>query len=122
MYVSGGFDDAFAQQTLEHLNADVRCWTVRLLCDEKNVSASILPKLVELARKDASAVVRLQLACSARRLPADQCLPIVRELLLRSDDAGDRDIPLLIWWAIESKATSARDGVTSLFGDAQMWK
>src|SRR6185437_723698 len=52
LYVSGGFDDAFALKTLAHVNPDVRSWTVRLLCDEKSVSASIQQKLVELARSE----------------------------------------------------------------------
>jgi putative membrane-bound dehydrogenase-like protein len=121
LYVSGGFDDAFAADLLAHINPDVRAWTVRLLCDEKNVSASIQPKLVELARKDPSAFVRMQLACSARRLPAEQGLPIVRELLQRSEDATDRFIPLLLWWAMEDKAASARDQVTELFSQRQIW-
>jgi putative membrane-bound dehydrogenase-like protein len=122
LYVSGGFDDAFAADLLAHVNPDVRAWTVRLLCDEKNVSASIQPKLVELAKRDESAFVRMQLACSARRLPADQGLPIVRELLQRSEDANDRDIPLLLWWAMEDKAASARDQVTELFSQKQLWE
>lgn len=122
LYVSGGFDDAFAEQIIAHLNADVRAWTVRLLCDAKNVSAAILPRLVELARKDSSPQVRMQLACSARRLPADQALPIVKELLLRSEDSGDRYIPLLLWWAVEDKAGNARDAVTAMFARPDLWQ
>ena len=122
LYVSGGFDDAFAAGLLDHANPDVRAWTIRLLCDEKNVSASLLPKLIELARKDASAAVRMQLACSARRLPADQALSIVRELLLRSEDATDRYIPLLLWWAIEDKAQSGRDRISEIFTQLAIWQ
>lgn len=122
LYVSGGFDDAFALQTLNHVNPDVRSWTVRLLCDDKSVSASIQQKLVELARSEPQVTVRMQLACSARRLPADQAMPIVRQLLLRSEDISDRYIPLLLWWAIEDKATAGRDRVVEIFSDPQIWQ
>ena len=65
------------------------------------------------ARKsDPSPVVRSQLPCSARRLPSADALPILRELMLRDADAGDRYIPLLIWWAVEQQvsASPARRG------------
>src|SRR5207237_258837 len=39
------------------------------------------------------------LACSAKRLPVDDALPLIGELLL--GDAHDPHIPLLIWWALE---------------------
>jgi hypothetical protein len=66
--------------------------------------------------------VRSQLASSARRLPASQCLPIVRALLARSEDVEDIHIPLLLWWAIESKAGSDRDAVIALFGEPAVWE
>ena len=64
---------------------------------------------------------RDQLACSARRLPAEDDLAIVRNLLLRDEDAGDNRLPLLLWWAIESKAGSDRAQVTGLFHEAALW-
>src|SRR5262249_52398193 len=36
-------------------------------------------------------------------------LPILRELLQRSEDAKDPHIPMLLWWAIENKALAARE-------------
>lgn len=121
LYVSGGFDDEVAAGMLQHENADVRAWTVRLLCDEKQVSAAIEPRLVELARNDKSATVRMQLACSARRLSADQAMPIVRELLGHWQDVTDRYIPLLLWWAVEDKAVSGREQVLAMFQSPQIW-
>src|SRR5207302_6464341 len=109
LYVSAGFDDAFALKTLYHVNEDVRTWTVRLLCDPKKVTAEMATALVALARTDSSSTVRSQLACSAKRLPGPDCLVIVRELLRRDEDANDPHIPLLLWWAIEDKAISHRE-------------
>ena len=65
--------------------------------------------------------VRSQLACSARRLPAPDALPIVRALLARSEDAGDIHMPLLLWWAIEAKAGTDPDAVLAMFEDRSVW-
>jgi putative membrane-bound dehydrogenase-like protein len=121
LYVSGGFDDIVAIEFLTHPNEDVRTWTVRLLGDAKKVSASILHRLVAIARNDTSCTVRSQLACSAKRLPGRDALAIVRELLRRSEDINDPHIPLLIWWAIEDKAVSDRDLVLGLLADTGAW-
>jgi putative membrane-bound dehydrogenase-like protein len=122
VYVSGGFNDNVARQTLDHANEDVRTWTVRLLGDAKKVSVPIRNRLVRLAKHDPSPAVRNQLACSCKRLPAADALPIVRQLLRRDEDAQDPQIPLLLWWAIEAKAVSDRDAVLGLLGDAEAWR
>ena len=121
-YVSGGFSDELAGRLLRHPDEDVRAWTVRFLGDARKVSPAVQKQLVEVASKDTSATVRNQLACSAKRLPAGQALPLIRELLQRDEDAGDPQIPLLVWWAIEDKAVSDRGDVLDLFAAPAMWK
>jgi putative membrane-bound dehydrogenase-like protein len=122
LYVSGGFDDTLAATLLSHANEDVRAWTVRLLGDAKKVAPEIQRRLVETAKTDASCVVRNQLACSCKRLPAKDGLPIVWELLKRSEDLNDPQIPLLLWWAIEDKAVSAREMVRCFLDVAEAWR
>jgi putative membrane-bound dehydrogenase-like protein len=121
LYVSGGFNDDIAVSLLGHANEDVRAWTVRLLGDAKRVAPTLAPRLAAMAASDPSPTVRSQLACTAKRLPAADCLPIVRALLHRSEDGDDPHIPLLIWWAIENKAISDREAVLSLFADRDLW-
>jgi putative heme-binding domain-containing protein len=118
----GGFDDAFAERTLGHPEEYVRAWTVRLLGDKRHVSPKTATVLMRLAKSDPSAIVRSQLACTAKRLPASAALPIVAELLQHDRDAADPQIPLLIWWAIESKAASDRDAVLALVERPETWK
>ncbi|HEY1858955.1 MAG TPA: HEAT repeat domain-containing protein [Gemmataceae bacterium] len=122
LYVSGGFDEALAEKLLTHANEDVRTWTIRFLGDAKKVSPDIRRQLVATARTDASPTVRSQLACTCKRLPTKDALPIVRELLQRSEDEGDPHIPLLLWWAIEDKAIAHRDLVLGLLDKPEMWK
>src|SRR6266542_741594 len=120
--VVGGFDDAFAEKLLKHPEADIRAWTIRLLGDSKKASATHEKQFVDLARTDPSPAVRNQLACSAKRWPGKFTLLIIRELLQRTEDASDPQIPLLIWWAIESKALSHRDQVVELFQSTALWQ
>lgn len=57
--------------------------------------------LLELAKNDPSSRVRLTLAGAAQhRLPEDLRLPILLALADRSEDAHDRFIPKLIWYAL----------------------
>jgi putative heme-binding domain-containing protein len=85
------------------------------------VSASTASRLTKLATTEPASVVRAQLACSARRLPAEQGLPIVSALMRRSEDVNDRYIPLLLWWAIEEKTATDRDAVLAMLADKDAW-
>jgi putative membrane-bound dehydrogenase-like protein len=122
LYVSGGFNDELALALIQHPNEDVRTWTVRLLGDAKKVSPGIAERLVTLAQNETSPVVRNQLACSAKRLPGKDALPIVRALLQHHEDVNDPQIPLLLWWAIEDKAISDREQALGLLGTPAAWQ
>ena len=119
LHASGGFNEGVAAYLLEHPTEDVRSWTVRLVCDTDPVSASTASRLAKMATTGAASVVRAQLACSARRLPAEQGLPIVSALMRRGEDVNDRYIPLLLWWAIEEKAATDRAAVLAILADKE---
>ena len=119
--LSGGFDDAAAARLLRHDDPYVRAWTVRLLCDDRSINKPLARQLAKLAATEPHVEVRVQLACSARRLPATDGLPIVRGLLTRDEDVDDVFVPLLLWWAIEAKAEEGRDLITSALGEASLW-
>jgi putative heme-binding domain-containing protein len=118
---SGGLDEATALGLLDHDDPYVRLWTARLLCDPKEVSPAVASKLADRARVEPDVEARSQLACSARRLPASDSLPIVRNLLAHSEDLDDPHLPLLLWWAIEAKAASDRQAVLALFREPTFW-
>ncbi|VAX38531.1 hypothetical protein MNBD_PLANCTO02-2731 [hydrothermal vent metagenome] len=119
---SGGFNETIAAKTLSHPNPFVRSWTARLLGDRNHVSDAIALQLAQLAKNEQNPEVRSQLACSAKRLSGKHCLLIVKELLTHQLDVSDPHIPLLIWWAIESKAKSNRQQVVEMFADASFRK
>ncbi len=117
----GGFDDAFALQSLAHPDEFIRLWTLRLLGDSKKISPALQAAALKRAQVESSSEVRAQLASTCKRLPGPDALPIVRELLLRADDAKDKHIPLLLWWALENKAITDRDRILRLFEDSTFW-
>jgi putative heme-binding domain-containing protein len=82
----------------------VRRWSVKMI-GEQNRDAG---DLVRLAKTEKHPEVRAQILASAKRLSADAALP-----LLWSGDAEDESghLPLLAWWALESKAEKERAAV-----------
>lgn len=122
LYVSGGFDEALAGELLTHPSAAVRSWTVRLIGDDGLVPPALHEPFMKLVADETDATVRCQLACSAKRLPGEQALPIAAAMLARDSDAADAFIPLLVWWAIEDKAVSDRDRVLAIFTKKAIWR
>jgi putative membrane-bound dehydrogenase-like protein len=120
LHVSGGLDDDLAGLLLSHPGEYVRAWTVRLLGDEGRVSPALAQRLVDLTATDASVIVRSQLAATARRLSGVDGLPIVKGLLVRGLDRDDPHVPLLLWWALESRALSDADRLLAFFGGRQI--
>jgi putative membrane-bound dehydrogenase-like protein len=118
----GELDEAALRRALRHPSEHLRRWAVRLLGDRNSVGAGTREALAALARSEPDVEVRSQLASSAKRLPAGQAFPIIRALLTRDEDATDKHLPLLLWWAIESKADSGREELLALVSDPAVWK
>jgi putative heme-binding domain-containing protein len=116
-------DSDVAVTLLGHGDPFVRAWTVRLLCDHYQVEPVIARALTNLAAKEPYIEVRKQLASSARRLPAKDALPIIRNLLNYDEDSKDLHQPLMLWWAIEAKASdgSRKEILDLLFADKDVW-
>lgn len=143
LYQAGQFDQSTARAALAHPYPPVRYWAVRLLSDDigfshkrtdqgyvdslgtlpggpTRVEQPLFELLVALARTEPDAEVRSQLAASARRLPVDQALALVRVLLTRDEDISDPYVPLLCWWVLEYNFDRHREEVLELFEDADL--
>jgi putative membrane-bound dehydrogenase-like protein len=112
---------------LRHSNPHVRRWMVRLWgerprgADDGAADDRADAELATLARQEADAEVRAQLACTAKRLPTAAALPVIAALLTHDADVSDPYIPLLIWWALESKAND-HAAVVELWHDPSIWQ
>ena len=104
-----------------HTSADVRRWGVRLVCDDEQVDASTLESLLALAKTEQNPLVLSQIACSAKRLPADAALKVVSSLLDRELPAEDLHLPHLIWWAIEKHSDDYALIEQSLLKQDSLW-
>lgn len=98
---------------LNHRDPHVRRWAVRLLGDTRAVTKRQRAALVALAAREPDLAVRGQIASSAGRLPVDDCLPILEQLLTHRRDAADSHLPLLIWWALEGHCQTHADEVVA---------
>ena len=110
------------RRCLSHSDQDIRGWAVRLLGDGRRAPPPVARSLIALAHSETSPRVRSQLASTAKRLDGDVALSIVAALLTHDEDAADRHIPLLLWWAIEAKAVSHRQDVLRLLDDGTVWR
>lgn len=99
-----------------------RVWMIRRLGDLGILPEPFAQDLLDAASEDQSVHVRSQLASTAKRLPGKQGLPILKNLSHRDEDATDPHMPLLIWWGVESKATSDRDLVLELFNTSDSYQ
>ncbi|MSU36204.1 MAG: c-type cytochrome [Pedosphaera sp.] len=118
----GGLTEVEALKALDHSDPFVRLWTVRLLGDTHRIPSNLASQLSALAGKEPNLEVRNQLAATAKRLPARDGLAVVRALALRTEDATDNRIPLLLWWAIEAQCEEHRNEVLQLFEDPNFWR
>jgi putative membrane-bound dehydrogenase-like protein len=107
---------------LAHPNPHVRRWAVRLLGDQGVRQADTATALAERATVEPDVEVRSQLASSARRLSAGQGVPVVRALIRHEADAGDKHLPLLLWWALEGHAEDGREELLRLVADPASWR
>ena len=118
----GGLGASELVRALDHPDPFVRTWAVRLAGDGRQVAPEVAARLVVLAGQEPNLEVRNQLAATARRLPAEAGLALVRSLVQRAEDSTDNRMPLLLWWAIEANCETHRDAVLRLFEEPAFWQ
>jgi putative heme-binding domain-containing protein len=101
LHVTGGIDAAGLLALLSDRSEYLRAWTVQLLCEDGKPTAEALSKFASLAQSDPSPVVRLYLASALQRLPVAERWPVVEGLLSHAEDAGDANLPLMVWYGTE---------------------
>ena len=92
-------DLQFLLQANGHKSEYLRSWAIQL--DAQDGSAEELESWVQLAKSDASPLVRLYLASALQRLPLNDRWEIAEHLTLHADDAADQNLPLLTWYGVE---------------------
>ena len=114
----GGAEAGWLRQLLRHDNEHVRVWAIRLLTDAWPLDTVMGPggelrmthvqsamemgwkEFIRMAGEDRSALVRLTLASTLQRLPVTQRVALAMPLVAHAEDAGDHNLPLMIWYGL----------------------
>jgi hypothetical protein len=112
---------------LEADDEHLRVWAVRLLSDGwpmddivgqreagPGPGAALEEKFVRMAAGDASGLVRLALASVLQRLPAASRGKLAAALAGREEDAGDHNLPAMVWYGLTPLVTSDPETVADL--------
>lgn len=105
--------DAFFADGLLHPDDTVRGWMVRLAVERKP-NTGTLQVLSDVAARETSAYVRLQLASVLQRMPLADRKRIATALVAHAEDASDNNLALMVWYGIEPLVNQADDEVLSL--------
>ena len=128
LFVIAGEDTSWLRGLLHHEHESVRAWALRFLTDalpidtiysarggpDLPVSADLMREMTILGQADSSGLVRLVLASTLQRLPVNQRAELAGALISRAEDAGDHNIPALVWTGLIPVAQADPDALVAL--------
>ncbi|MEY2411366.1 MAG: hypothetical protein QOF48_4036 [Verrucomicrobiota bacterium] len=126
-HVSPAIAEKVAALALKETNPEVRaqlaCTAIRLPAVD---ALPIVRNLILSSTRDANSGLPLPATQErgegkSRTKPASSPRPSPPAAGGEGEDARDSRLPLLLWWAIESKCESDRDAVLKLFEDSTLW-
>jgi putative membrane-bound dehydrogenase-like protein len=101
LHLLNELDLPLVNQLLTDESEYVRAWTIQLAVESLPADALAAP-LQALTEQDSSLLVRRYLASAIQRLPAETGWSLATALATRSDTQRDRELTLLLWYAIAS--------------------
>jgi hypothetical protein len=120
LHVTGGLTQTELVALLADPSEYVRGWAVTLLVEDRQPSDAVLRRFTGLARDDASALVRLQLASALQRVPVEKRWDVVAALAGHAADAGDANQALMVWYAAEPLVPQDMTRALDLAADAPL--
>jgi len=106
LHVTGGLSNADLITLLQHDSEHIRSWAVQLIAEDRQVPDAALDEFARMAREDGSALVRLYLASALQRIDVLARWDVLEGLVSREEDAVDRNLPLMTWYAFEPAVTT----------------
>lgn len=97
--VIGQLDEKAISVALKDESEHIRAWGVREIAELGG--DSWVGHLQKMAKADHSALVRVYIASSMSRLPAEQRWSLALALSQHAEDADDHNIPLMLWYGIK---------------------
>lgn len=120
LHATGGINARLTMDLLGSPDEYVRAWTIRLSLDEHAADDALLARMAQMARTDASPVVRLALASALQRLPLLSRWPIAEALAAHGEDAADQNLPLMDWYGIEPLVAADPSRAADLVGQSKI--
>lgn len=120
LHVTGGASEDLLVSCLNDSSEHVRCWAIRLLTEDANLSSGVLAKFVTMARSDDSGLVLTWLASALQRLQHEDRWPIALALGRHEEYAGDRVLPLMVWYGIEQAILTNPDQAIEMMATCKL--
>ncbi|HMB61780.1 MAG TPA: PVC-type heme-binding CxxCH protein [Eudoraea sp.] len=120
LHVTDGLTEEDLSGLLDHPDEYIRSWAIQLLAENKKVSEAVLDQFINMAKKDPSALVRLYLISGIMRLDPDKRWEVCGALVRRTEDVGDQNIPLMLWYAAEPLAMVDHDRLLKMAENSTM--
>ncbi|MFP6584834.1 MAG: PVC-type heme-binding CxxCH protein [Candidatus Hydrogenedentota bacterium] len=109
LHVTQGFTEITLIEALNDHDEYIRAWAIQMLCEDKDPTRASLENFAEMAVQDDSPVVRLYLASALQRMDVEKRMPIARSLVAHAEDAGDHNIPKVLWYGLEPLVEESAD-------------
>ena len=100
LHVTNNLDAARLNAALAHSSEIVRGWAIQLGTERPGALAITADTLTRLATNDRSSLVRVAVASAVPALPLAARWPVAAAIAARGEDAGDRYLPKMIWFAL----------------------
>jgi HEAT repeat protein len=120
LFSLGQADVGLLTDLLSDESEHLRAWAIRLLSEDRELSAVIQQRFANMAATDPSALVSLHLASAAQRMALKDRWSLVEALSGRPDFADDQNIPLMTWYAAEPLVEQDQDRFIQLGGRSEI--
>jgi putative membrane-bound dehydrogenase-like protein len=122
LHMCAALDEGQLLKALADQDEYVRAWAIQLLAEDRKPSEAAIAKFTEMAKGDASPVVRLYLASAMQRTPVGQRRGVLEALVSHGEDATDQNLPLMYWYACEGVVGADKQEAARLLGKVKIAK
>lgn len=120
LHVTGGATDDFLASCLDDRSEHVRCWAIQFLSENAALSPAVLAKFQAMAQSDDSGLVLTWLASALQRLRYEDRWPVALALGSHEEYAGDRVLPLMVWYGVEPAVLAHPDQAVEMVVSCQL--
>lgn len=127
LHVVGGLNEGRLSMLLGHDDEYVRGWAIQFLCDKSEINAfqpnggkanglsdGVKKKLVMMAERDPSQVVRLYLSSAVQRMKFEDRWSLLEGLVSHEKDIKDNNLPRMYWFGLEPMVPGNNDKALQL--------